>query len=246
MQATNHSSICGLVRGARYPAIVVATLCLGTTQGLAATIIYQGVVSDRATWLASVGASVIYTETFESVPIALNTATTTFSQAGITYSTLAGGGGLVVTGPPVNYGNFGGGVDYGAGLGHVTTGVLTAGGEEHFEAVFSTPINVVAMDVLLNGRVNGGVVPTIKFFNNSTLLGTATWTTENDVRFLGFISDLAVTRFEFSSYAGSQTNTGIDNLTTGELPRSVPEPGSLALLCAGLAGFGLGRRRSSR
>ncbi len=229
-------------------ACAVATSCLCTTTALALPILFQGAVGDRAAWFASVGANVLYTEDFQVVPDSWQVANnTTFGRNGITYNRITGS--LVVTGGQ-DYGNFGAGVSYNGGpAGHVPigVGVLTEGGEEHFEILFDTPARVVAMDVLLNGRtdtrVNPAVIPYVKFFNGSMLLGTATWSAENDVRFLGFMGDLAVTRIEFFTYAGSQTNTGIDNLAMGALDASVPEPSTLALLALGLAGLGLSRRR---
>jgi len=229
-------------------ASAVAASCLCATTALALPILFQGAVGDRAAWFTSVEANVLFTEDFQVVPDSWQVANnTTLSRNGITYNRISGS--LVVTGDR-DYGNFGPGVSYDGGpAGHVPigVGVLTEGGEEHFEILFDTPARVVAMDVLLNGRtdtrVNPTIIPYVKFFNGSTLLGTATWSVENDVRFLGFMGDLAVTRIEFFTYAGSQTNTGIDNLTIGAPDASVPEPGTLALLALGLAGLGLYRRR---
>jgi hypothetical protein len=239
-------------------AFIVATASLCAAPVLAAPIIYQGAVGDRAAWLASVGASAIYTEDFQNVPACWQATpgcpagATTLSRNGITYSPLAGD--LIVTGN-ILYQNFSAGVSYSvseggtgtAGQVPVGVGVLTAGGEEHFVVTFDTPVSVVAMDVLLNGRTDTrpvvDIVPFVKFYNGSTLLGTVSWTTENDRRFLGFIGDSEVTSFEFFTYAGSQVNTGIDNLVGAALQTSVPEPGTLALLGLGLAGLGLSRRR---
>ena len=182
-------------------------------------------------------------------------ANTTLSRNGITYDRIAGS--LVVTGN-ILYQNFSPGVSYGVSeggtgtAGHVPVGVgvLTEGGDEHFTVTFDTALGFVAMDVLLNGltdtRPDVDIVPYIKFFNGSTLLGTVSWTNENDRRFLGFIGDSDVTSFEFFTYGGSRINTGIDNLVGGSLrTSSVPEPGTFALLGLGLAGLGLSRRRGA-
>jgi len=197
---------------------------LVTTPAMAATVLYQGVPGDRAAFLASVGASVTYTETFETVPVAKDTAVATFSQGGITYTRGTAADNVWVTGK--RYDNFG------VGVGPVITSVLTANGDERFSATFATPADVVAMDVYLNGL---GPL-SIKFYNGATLLGTALWNTGNDIRFLGFKDALPVTRFDFLSTRGAERNTGIDNLAVASVA-PVPLPAA-AWLLLGPSGVG--------
>jgi hypothetical protein len=191
---------------------------------LAAPVIFQGNPGDRATFFTSVGATAAYTETFESVPVSKDASHLSFSQAGATYTAL-GGTNVFVSSP--GYAN------YGAGVGTTTSSILTANGDEHFEVSLASAAEVLAMDVYTNGL---GPL-TITFFNGATLLGTASWAgTEDDIRFLGFRGDQAVTRFEFISTLGGRLNTGLDNIAfaitdTGR----VPLPGTAALALLGLA-----------
>lgn len=214
-------------------ATVAAALAL---PALAAPVIFQGVPGDRATFFTSVGATPSYTEDFETISVAKDAPHAQFTEAGITYRQL-GGTNVWVSSP--GYSNYGAGVPQ-----PTTTSILTATGDEHFEVLFGTPADVVAMDVYLNGL---GPL-SITFFNGATTLGVASWASGNDVRFVGFDDALPVTRLEFISTLGGRLNTGIDNLAvaTGGCTNCIPEPGALALALTALGllgGFGAAGRR---
>lgn len=198
----------------------------------AAPVVFQGTVADRAGFLASVGASVSYTETFESVPVSKNAGHASFTQAGATYTALGGTNVFVAS---AGYTNFG------AGVGTTTTSILTANGDEHFDVSLASAVDVLAMDVYTNGL---GPL-TISFYNAATLLGSASWTSSaDDIRFLGFKGDQAVTRFEFISTLGGRLNTGLDNIAFASAAgNGVPEPGTLSLAAGALVLAAARRRR---
>lgn len=211
----------------------LALLAAGmTATGWAAPVVFQGAVADRAAFLASVGASASYTETFESVPISKDSSHASFTKAGATYTAL---GGTNVWVASAGYNN------YGAGVGTTTSSNLTANGDEHFEVSLAAAAEVLAMDVYTNGL---GPL-TISFFNAGTLLGSANWgSSADDIRFLGFKGDQAVTRFEFISTLGGRLNTALDNIAfAGVTGNGVPEPGTLLLAASALALAAARRRR---
>ena len=189
---------------------------------------------------AGLGAVATYTETSESVPVPKNTGVAGFSKAGITYTALRPGPGNVFVSAP-GFTNFGAGVPQ-----PTTSSVLVANGDEHFDVRFATPADVVAMDVYLNGL--GPLM--ITFFNGSTELGTATWDSGDDVRFVGFMDALPVTRFEFISTLGGRLNTGIDNVAVASVPDCtdcrVPEPATAGLAVLGLFAAAFAARAQAR
>jgi hypothetical protein len=215
---------------AAFAAFAAAALSLPAP---AAPVIYQGVPGDRASFFASVGTTPDYTEDFETVGVTKNAGYGQFTENGITYHAL-GGTNVWVASPGYN--------NFGAGVPHPTTSsVLTANGNEYFDVSFSTPADVVAMDVYTNGQ--GPLV--LYFYNDSTLLGTADWSASaNDIRFVGFMDTLPVTHFVFTSTNGGIINTGIDNLAIAAAACTLcPEPGALSLALAALGALGFVRRR---
>lgn len=213
---------------------LVSTLLLAAgLPALAAPVIFLGMPGDRASFLSSVGATVGYTETFETVPVSKDSAHASFTKAGATYTAL-GGTNVFVSSP--------GYTNYGAGVGTTTSSVLTANGDEHFQVSLAAAADALAMDVYTNGL---GPL-TLTFFNGATLLGTAIFSgSEDDIRFVGFQGDQAVTRFEFISTLGGRRNTGLDNIAFASTGggTQVPVPGTAALALLALALAGAQRRR---
>ena len=128
--------------------------------------------------------------------------------------------------------------NFGAGVGITTTSILTANGDENFRADFATAVRAVAFDAYWNGL--GAAV--ITAYNNNTVLGAYSPAGNPDNKgFLGSITDgAAITGFRWDTTSGGQLNTGIDNLRTAP----IPEPGTYAMLLAGLGLLGfVGRRR---
>jgi hypothetical protein len=174
-----------------------------------------------------------YVESFESVPIPKDAAFASFSQAGITYTALAGTN-VWVSSPGYN--------NYGAGLNPTTTSILTANGDENFLIQFLSPYYAVGFDVYYNGLGPA----TSSFYNGSTLLGSIFYNGTAFLGFNGFIASLStpVTSVQFISTLGGVLNTGVDNLAVINAPTTVtPEPASLVLFATGISGLALARRR---
>ncbi len=179
-----------------------------------------------------------YTETFETLLVPKDTPLPSFTQAGITYTGLAGAPfpNVWVSSP--------GYLNYGAGLNPTTTSILTANGNEHFLIQFLNPEYAVGFDVYYNGLGPA----TASFFNGATLLGNISY---NGAAFLGFDGYIAsastpVTSVEWLGTNGGVLNTGIDNLAVFNSPiTSTPEPATLTLFATGIAGLAVVRRRRS-
>jgi hypothetical protein len=209
---------------------VLSQIVLGAVSISAQAAIQEGNVGDRAAYFASISAVPTYTETFESVPVAKDSVLATFSQAGISYTGLAGVPipNVFVSSPGYN--------NYGVGLNPTTSSILTANGDEHFQIDFAVPVLAVGVDVYLNGLGPAR----IKFFNGADLLGSFGWGDgPAALRFVGIGQVGPITSMTFISTAGGQLNTGLDNLAVV----AVPEPGTYALMAAGLLAVGAVARR---
>ncbi len=202
--------------------------------------------TSRSAFIAALGAP-SYVETFESVPIAKDAAHCgPFSQHGITYTPLAGTGcNQVYVQTPAGAGV--GSPFYGAGIGTLTSSVLTADGNEWFQLTFANPTYAVGFDVYLNGLGPAFA----RFYNGASLLatiqvgaGTLGAPQRGSIGFEGYASSGAITMVEFQATNGGVLNTALDNVAVYDTPVSTtPEPASLALVASGLAGVGLVARR---
>ena len=88
--------------------------------------------------------------------------------------------------------------------------------------------------------INASAGSTSQLFT-STLTGINNWETET----LDFVATAATTAITLTGMSKSLNYIGLDNVSVVLLraPSAVPEPSTLALLGAGLAGFGAFRRR---
>lgn len=192
---------------------------------------------DRTTWLAAAG-TLVGEEDFESF-----TSDTSFNFAplaladGITIGTAfpAPLGDNFVDVPPADR-------DETDVNGTAHARVLNLGLETPF-LLFATPITAFGADFK---NLNDEILRTeIELYAGATLLATLTPSTEPDdeVSFWGFASDAGeeVTEIRFRYVADERF--GMDDLAIGT---TVPEPGTVLLLAAGLAGLSARRRSAGR
>ena len=158
---------------------------------------------------------------------------------GVTYTGLAGSPfpNVFVTSP--GYSN------YGAAVGTTTDYILAANGDENILASFSTPYNAVGFNAFFNGLGDGTLTV---FGAGSSVIGTFTFlggfdpaTGLADKGYLGFTSTAPIYGFEWDTTLGGELNTGFTNISV-----NVPEPITLSLFGAGLAGAVAMRRRKSK
>lgn len=131
--------------------------------------------------------------------------------------------------------------NFGAGNNPTTSVVLTANGDERFEAILAFSAQSITMDVLLNDLGPASLL----FYNGATLLGGYNFLAGEDnyqTVIFGVASPL-ITRFVFESTLGGLVNTGLDNIIISDGRGVVPEPASWAMLIAGFGLVGAVRRR---
>jgi hypothetical protein len=203
-------------------AAVLALISLFPVAASAATITFY---TSEAAFVAAANPSLL--ETFEAVA-PKDTALAVIVSNGVTYSPTGIGTNVWVASP--GYPNFG------AGVGVTTTSILTATGEEDFVgAFFSTPYMAVGFDAYLNGLGPA----TATFFNGATVLGSFSFPAlQDNIAFLGIVSDTPITSFRWTGTLGGQLNTGIDNIQVSQ----VPEPSTLLLVGVGLVAYRYRRR----
>ena len=188
----------------------------------------------KSLFLAAVGTP-DYTETFESVPVPKDVAVSSFTQAGISYTGLAGRPTNVWVASP-GYNNFG------AGLNPTASSVLTANGNEDFLINLFAGKGAIGFDILNNGL--GSV--TTSFFNGATLLATIVGSGAAGMSYAGYVAapGVKVTTVRYTATGGGTLNTGIDNLSVVDVPVTAsPEPSTLPLLALGAGALLFVRRR---
>lgn len=206
-------------------ALVVCAAFALNGEASAASIIF----TDEAVFSAAVSPVLIDDfETFAPKDAALASIT----SEGITYTPFGGSTNVLVASPGYN--------NFGAGVGTTTTSILTVSGDENILAELSVFPFAVGFDVYLNGLGPA----TATFFNGSDVVGSFTFVDGDDQRFVGILSDLPITSFQWTSTLGARLNTGIDNVQFGEGTSEVPEPATLLLLGAGLAAGARARRKT--
>ena len=180
----------------------------------------------------SAAPSTVLRATFESFPIGQ---VNDIAEGGLSFSN-NGGGPLYILDP---------------GLGGTSPAplskILTGNGNERFDITFGgTNPFAVGFDTY----TNFSLPPEISVFDGSnTLIGSFTLAQgPNTFGFFGVTSTTPIGRVLWSATNGNLDNTAIDNVRTGSVASSAPEPGSIALALAGalpLAGVVLRRRRAA-
>lgn len=123
---------------------------------------------------------------------------------------------------------------YAAGFGKADEFTFNSG---YFTSAWNDGLKVIA-----TGSLNGNLLYQKEFFLNTTgpTLETFNWAGVNSVRFASYGGTPQYTDF------GGGSHFTIDDLTIDAVAiPEIPEPGSLALLGLGLAGFAVARRRKT-
>ena len=139
---------------------------------------------------------------------------------------------LVVTGSTYN--------NFGTNLNPFNGTVLTTSGDEDIQVSFSVAQTAVGFDGYLNGLGPG----TVKVFDGATLLATLDLADPagGGETYVGIVSTTSFDAFRWTTTAGGVLNTAIDTISVS----NVPEPGTVALMVAGLFGIGAVAGRRSR
>jgi hypothetical protein len=212
----------------------VSTLSLALTgQTAGATSLF----TSKASFQAAAPTSIVI-EDFEGISAGLmNTQLPSLTRASGTYVGYAGVPfhNVYVSSPGYN--------NYGPGLNPTTSSILTANGDEDFIGTLAIPAYALGFDVY--GNDLGTAM--INFYNGANLLGSiqilADIDSSNNFSFAGISNAGPVTSFRFTSTAGGQLNTGIDNILAAPISGAVPEPASWAMMIGGLALVGAAMRR---
>ncbi|MBD3420015.1 MAG: PEP-CTERM sorting domain-containing protein [Chitinivibrionales bacterium] len=178
-------------------------------------------------------ADIALAEDFESVPVAYNTALSSFSNNGLTYSGVSSSPfspNVWIASP--GYTNFG-------IPGPTTSSILTATGNEDFLVIDVAPDQTaIGFNTYLNDF--GDVTVTVTEIDGQVTVFDYYHDPE-DVGFLGVIADDAIASLQWTAQGGEKINTGIDNVYAGTTP--VPEPATISLLGFSLCALALYRRR---
>jgi len=206
---------------------VLFTLLLTTVNNsaLAAFIPYTA----ESTWQAAAGTTAL--ENFETY--SNGTQIASLPALGISFDTLAGGGhpqaylfSAITPHGPMHLGNFPNGINAINRWDDIVLRVLSG-------------YEITALG-FWNGDGQADTLVARAYDASNTLLGTVG---AFKGRFAGFTSDIAISHVVFDGNTGDGWNH-LDGLQTNATS-TVPEPATLALLGAGLAGLGFSRRKKS-
>lgn len=212
-------------------AFVIAIAALPGTAAAESAQLMNGHPTDRLGFYAAIGLAPDQIETFELVPMGHDVSVPSFTQNGVTYTAL--------TGSPLVVASAGCCSQFAANLLPTLSAVLTGNGHDDMRVDFAAPVLAVTFDVYTNGE---GLAEA-KFYDGALFLGSASWNGRAEIRSWGFWNDShRISHFTFTDTLGETVNAGIDNLDWVSAP--VPEPGTWALMLAGLGLAGaLARRR---